>query len=311
MLRKFDWVLVVVIIAVAAWRFAANREDPGEDPGEMPPVQVEKPVPIVTVAPPAPVKAVPATEKAITAQRPLAIEPADVPRQPPKGMVEFEVKEGDMAIAFGDVVMGKVTSEAKLEKGITPAQRSKLWESNEIPFSIDKGVTDTAPIVEALKIYHEETSIRFVPYAGQKDSIVFVPSGEICASYLGRVGGAQPIFLSSQCGTNEVMHEIMHALGFVHEHSRPDRDQHVEVLWPNIDPKFWPQFYVVPDEQVHEYVGSVFSFDPESIMLYDSTAFAKSPGGQTLRSRGVSELKPSRRTLSRTDRERLFYLYGQ
>jgi hypothetical protein len=232
-------------------------------------------------------------------------------QQPEKGKVEFEVKGDGLAIAFGDIVLGKVVGDDNLKKGFAAAGRSRLWDSSVIPYSINEGVANLGAIQEAINIFHSQTSVRFVPYDGQPDSVVFVPGQDMCASYLGRSGGGQPIYIGPNCGTNEVMHELMHALGFVHEQSRTDRDKYVEILWNNIDPQYHLQFWIVPDEYVHEYVGSVFAFDTESIMLYDPTAFAKVPGTLSMRSRSSSELRPSRKQFSRTDRERLQYLYGQ
>lgn len=60
-----------------------------------------------------------------------------------------------------------------------------------------------------------------------------------CSSYVGRIGGHQTISVGNEdqsivCKRGNIVHEIAHALGFFHEHSRPDRDDYVDVLWNNV-----------------------------------------------------------------------------
>ena len=58
-----------------------------------------------------------------------------------------------------------------------------------------------------------------------------------CWSYLGMLGGEQPVSIGSGCEYKGIIqHEIFHALGRVHEQSRPDRDQYVTIHFENVEP---------------------------------------------------------------------------
>ena len=46
------------------------------------------------------------------------------------------------------------------------------------------------------------------------------------------------VWLSLQNGIGTVLHEIGHAIGLFHEHSRPDRDEHVTLHYENLKPGF-------------------------------------------------------------------------
>ncbi|KAL1467231.1 hypothetical protein MTO96_026227, partial [Rhipicephalus appendiculatus] len=60
---------------------------------------------------------------------------------------------------------------------------------------------------------------------------------DVCYSYLGRNGGEQTLSLGDGCLYNgTVAHELLHVVGFYHEHTRPDRDDYVDVFERNIMP---------------------------------------------------------------------------
>ncbi|KAH7932516.1 hypothetical protein HPB51_029300 [Rhipicephalus microplus] len=57
-----------------------------------------------------------------------------------------------------------------------------------------------------------------------------------CCSFVGKRGnGAQAISIGKNCDKfGIVVHELGHVVGFWHEHTRPDRDQHVDIVTRNI-----------------------------------------------------------------------------
>ncbi|CAG7818199.1 unnamed protein product, partial [Allacma fusca] len=89
-----------------------------------------------------------------------------------------------------------------------------------------------------MKDIQNKTCIRFHWRERNSPSWVYIRRGRGfgCWSYVGRQGGGQLLNLQApNClykGT--VIHELMHAIGFFHEQSRPDRDAYVTVNWPNI-----------------------------------------------------------------------------
>jgi hypothetical protein len=77
--------------------------------------------------------------------------------------------------------------------------------------------------------------------------------------------------------TRSVQHEMMHALGFGHEQSRPDRDNYVDIIWDNIMDDMKPQF-----NKVHSSDSLGTDYDFNSIMHYPSNAWAKNDGDLTI-----------------------------
>ena len=58
----------------------------------------------------------------------------------------------------------------------------------------------------------------------------------MCVEKYYRNGGSQPVSLDNGClYSSTVKHELMHAVGFFHEHSRTDRDDYVKIYYDNID----------------------------------------------------------------------------
>uniref|UniRef100_A0A915JPS3 Metalloendopeptidase n=1 Tax=Romanomermis culicivorax TaxID=13658 RepID=A0A915JPS3_ROMCU len=72
--------------------------------------------------------------------------------------------------------------------------------------------------------------------------------------------------------TAVIAHEGMHVFGFMHEHTRYDRDQFITVNWTNVDPQAVDIFTKDDPTEVNPFC---VPYDYQSIMHYDSYVGAK------------------------------------
>ncbi|KAL1468602.1 hypothetical protein MTO96_041384 [Rhipicephalus appendiculatus] len=165
-----------------------------------------------------------------------------------------------------------------------------LWPRATIPYVIDQDLRNQklSGIIElTMRMLEDRTPLEFVPRKNEPDYI-HIKSLDGCYSYVGRQGGKQVVSLGRGClyqGT--ITHELMHAVGFFHEHSRPDRDNYIDVFLDNVKPGFKNQFDKLHIPQSRLITG--FSYD--SIMLYGSTSFAINRQSPTMLKKNGGQLE--------------------
>ncbi|XP_055356249.1 uncharacterized protein LOC129601461 isoform X2 [Paramacrobiotus metropolitanus] len=156
---------------------------------------------------------------------------------------------------------------------------SFFWPNNTIPYEFSKKQNalmtskEMQIILESMRLISllSGNCVKFVERADEEDYVSF-QKGLQCMSNIGRIGGKQAVVYSPAClkQHGDVQHELMHVLGFFHEHSRADRDQYVIIIWDNIAKSDKDQFAKHEDGNTYE-----LPYDYESVMHYKHNAFAK------------------------------------
>ncbi|CAG5130412.1 unnamed protein product [Candidula unifasciata] len=159
---------------------------------------------------------------------------------------------------------------------------NKLWEYGVIPYVIDETFSSKhkALFKLAMELWEQNTCLVFkVKEPGDKDYIRFTEEGTCgCCSFVGRGGGGQGVSLGKGCEKlGIVAHELGHAIGFHHEHNRPDRDKHIQIIYENIEENEKYNF------NIQEGINSLGEeYDYDSIMHYSRSIFARKPNLYTL-----------------------------
>ncbi|KAH6934698.1 hypothetical protein HPB50_027213 [Hyalomma asiaticum] len=160
-----------------------------------------------------------------------------------------------------DVIDGIVSERWKLSRcrvgikdrrhgAFSRANQDFRWPGGVIPYVIHRDLRNNISLIEtAMRLMMYTTDLKFVRRKVERD-FIHIQSLKGCYSYVGRVGGEQPLSLGKGCiyiGT--ITHELMHAVGFYHEHSRPDRDKYIDVFLKNVEPDLVSP--LIPKHQVN------------------------------------------------------------
>ncbi|XP_019201807.1 low choriolytic enzyme-like isoform X2 [Oreochromis niloticus] len=181
----------------------------------------------------------------------------------------------------GDILIPRTRNALKC----TNKQYSCRWPKSptsgtvDVPYVLSDKYDDSEKktILDAMKGFGTATCVRFIPRTTETAYLSIEPRYG-CSSLLGRIGDKQVVSLQRfGCVQHGIIqHELLHALGFYHEHTRSDRDQYVRVNWQNIIKDYFINFDKMDTDNLNT------KYDYSSVMHYGRTAFGITPVSETL-----------------------------
>lgn len=186
------------------------------------------------------------------------------------------------------------------------------WPDARVPYTIHESLKNDDRVQNALLYWNENSPVKFIDKASNdKNWVEFIKYEKSTDSEIGMRGGLQQIRISDNHPYyGAVMHEMGHAVGLIHEHSRSDRDDWVKIHEECID-----NYYDPATKQNYRKIRSsknVGEFDFKSIMLYKTSY--KDPDNKTCPNitmkDGITPIEVQRSYLSPSDIKTLEELYG-
>uniref|UniRef100_A0A0N4ZBZ7 Metalloendopeptidase n=1 Tax=Parastrongyloides trichosuri TaxID=131310 RepID=A0A0N4ZBZ7_PARTI len=201
-------------------------------------------------------------------------------------LYSFEIrkeKNGPENLRYGDIMLTEAqrrridlprNASRKLRAHFRREAITMPWINAVVPYTLSPkfGLMEKMTIQKAMRKIEKVSCFKFKQRSLEIDYLTILPL-DGCYSYVGRIGGAQDLSLSRGCMYEFIIiHELLHAIGFEHEHQRFDRDNFIQIVYKNIEPSQYHNFDKV---NIHEVTTFNYKYDLKSIMHYDETAFGK------------------------------------
>ncbi|XP_071829747.1 tolloid-like protein 1 isoform X2 [Apostichopus japonicus] len=166
---------------------------------------------------------------------------------------------------------------SRVRRAVT-SRRERKWPNGVIPYLIDANFTGSQRAIfkQAMRHWENYTCLTFLERnpVVHPNYIVFTYEPCGCCSFVGMKGdGPQSVSIGKNCDKfGVVVHELGHAIGFWHEHTRPDRDEHVSIIRQNIQGGQEYNFEKLDRSEVNSLNES---YDYQSIMHYARNTFSR------------------------------------
>ncbi|MDR1363204.1 MAG: M12 family metallopeptidase [Spirochaetaceae bacterium] len=195
-----------------------------------------------------------------------------------------------LAVYQGDIILGTAAQMTELTEMVNSTNdigerkrltsnivtaSGKTWPDNQIVYDLDNSVRDNPLILNLIlaaliKFTNSKTPMKIRERTGKDKNYICFYKSTGCSSYVGMRGGSQPVNISERAVYGNVIHEVCHAAGLWHEHSRKDRDGYIIIDTANIRPEALANFDITKTEG-----RDSGDYDYGSIMHYGAYAFAK------------------------------------
>uniref|UniRef100_A0A182XBI8 Metalloendopeptidase n=1 Tax=Anopheles quadriannulatus TaxID=34691 RepID=A0A182XBI8_ANOQN len=144
-----------------------------------------------------------------------------------------------------------------------------------------ENATELSTINDAIDLLSTVSCVRFTRRTSELHYLVITNEfGTECWADTGRQRrGPTYMNLPKRCSkrVGTVLHELLHVLGFLHQHTRPDRDQYLCVLYEHVRPHPIALYHY---EIVRPWTDQAFPlpYDFASIMHYTPEMYSVAPG---------------------------------